>query len=37
MVETALLVYKQHPRRISYLWAKMVKIETEDKTPIIEG
>tara|TARA_B100000925_G_C21842471_1_gene402145 strand:+ start:481 stop:636 length:156 start_codon:yes stop_codon:yes gene_type:complete len=25
------------PKRTSYLWAKMVRSETEDKTPLIEG
>ncbi len=25
------------PRRTSYLWAKMVRSEQEDNTPLIEG
>jgi|TARA_B000000532_G_C18558499_1_gene273169 hypothetical protein len=25
------------PRRTTYLWARMVRTEEEDKTPVIEG
>jgi|TARA_B100000123_G_C25617208_1_gene378452 hypothetical protein len=25
------------PKRTSYLWAKMVRTEQEEKTPLIEG